>query len=253
VKEIMALASVVYDHPTRLAQALQDVSTERGPRLSRIPYNRFAEPKDQTTWWLSPESDNPAYQWGKIVVTNADVAPNLFVGLYVEKGVGKTAAPAFSGHAKGERMIMRGKWVWHDFSRALGDGAFESEVRSASDQIGTPMLLALDAQVATPTSDWNEERYKLPRDYIRFAIGDRLVLENPAKERDLLESFNKAVSLRDISECISALPQLDWIWIDVYAGYTFAAEPQDGLPAYDTEAVWDAAGKPWRGWLREAR
>lgn len=249
----MPLASVVYDHPTRFAQALQEVSTSAGPRLSRIPYNRFAEPLDQKTWWLSPDSENPAYQWGKIVVTSLDVGPNLFVGLYVEKGIGQAAAPAFSKPKKSQRMIMRDTWIWHDFSRALADGRFEYEVSQASDQTASPMIVALDAQMATPTIDWNEERPRLPRDYIRFVSGDRLVLESPAVERSLLQSFNDATSLKDVSERIAALPELDWIWIDFYAGYTFATDPQEGMSEYDSEAVWAAAGAPWKDWLRLTR
>jgi len=114
---VTSLGSVVYDHPTRFAQALQEVSDKVGPHLFRIPYNRFAEPQDQKTWWLSPDSDNPADQWGKIVVTNLDVGLNLFVGLYIEKGVGKTASAAYSDRSKGERMILRDSWIWHDFTR----------------------------------------------------------------------------------------------------------------------------------------
>ncbi len=171
------------------------------------------------------------------------MGPNLFVGLYVEKGIGQAAAPAFSKLKKSQRMIMRDTWIWHDFSRALADGIFEHQVSQASDQTASPMIVALDAQMATPTIDWNEERPRLPRDYIRF-------VESPAVERSLLQPFNDATSLKDVSERIAALPELDWIWIDFYAGYTFAIDPQEGMSEYDSEAVWAAAGAPWKDWLR---
>jgi hypothetical protein len=71
------------------AADLRDAATAAGAeRLYLLPYNRYDS--DDTEWWLSPEPENPAFKYGKILVARParDRPDDLFVGLAFEKGVG---------------------------------------------------------------------------------------------------------------------------------------------------------------------
>ena len=56
-------------------------------------------------------------------------------------------------------MILRDCWIWHDFFEDLKDGAIEEEVRQIAQRVGSPVLVALDAQTAGLTINRNADRY----------------------------------------------------------------------------------------------
>jgi hypothetical protein len=119
--------------------------------LTALPWNRFGA--DWPTWWLSPSTEVPAYKCGKIVFTRRDSEPgSLFVGLYLEKGVGASAAPAFSDTKRGRSYVMTPDWTWHSVMRALRDGAFGRLVAEAEERAGRPILIGVDASnMGVPT------------------------------------------------------------------------------------------------------
>jgi hypothetical protein len=91
---------------TRSDAAAQLRATARagGIELWALPFSRY-EPED-TTWWLSPDTANPAYAFGKIVVENPSIVDDgaTLIGLHVEKGVGDSAAPIIEETPRGSRL-----------------------------------------------------------------------------------------------------------------------------------------------------
>src|SRR5262245_54586635 len=90
-----------------------------GRKLTHVPFNRF-DKIDESTWWLSPSNEIPAYRHGKIAFTREYFAPEMFIGLYVEKGLNREFADAaFPGKGWG----MDSTWQWHKFWTDLKAGA----------------------------------------------------------------------------------------------------------------------------------
>ena len=110
-----------------------------GPGLSLLPYN--PHDADQTTWWMVPSSENPAYKFGKYVVRRSDrVAGGLLLGLEVEKGVGPGAAPAFSS-PKGRSLVLQPDWLWPEFVSAIRDETFGKAIVAASSSAGVDVAI----------------------------------------------------------------------------------------------------------------
>jgi len=93
------------------ANALAEEAKQTTVELVRLPFNRFDE-VDETTWWLSPRADNPAYKYGKIVCTHRNFEPDMFIGLYVEKGLDPSTITAGLS-AKERRYRMDSTYFSH--------------------------------------------------------------------------------------------------------------------------------------------
>jgi hypothetical protein len=115
-----------------------------------LPYNHF-EP-DNTLWWLVPSAENPAYKFGKVALAPGPLARpgDLLVGLYVEKGIGESAADAFRGTARGRRYTMDRTWLWPSFFEALSSERIAEEATSAETKAGCPLTIAIDAGMQNP-------------------------------------------------------------------------------------------------------
>ena len=69
----------------------EKIAKRYGGILTARPYNRF-EPEN-TTWWLVPTTDWPAYRLPKILISKEKNDENLYhIGLYAEKGHGHVVA-----------------------------------------------------------------------------------------------------------------------------------------------------------------
>lgn len=219
--------------------------------LHALPFNRFAP--EETTWWLSPSSLNPAYRHGKIVFGRRDAKPgDLLVGLYVEKGVGPEAAPAYRDTPRGRRYIMDATWLWDRFLRAVGSGTFDQTARGAAATAGGPLMVVIDAGVLPPpTGERDPHSPDYPRDIVRFKFANGelqfLDADSPA---DLLASLRTAETLPRLAARIAALPQLDWVWINVQAGIRLAATGASPRPVWSATEIWEKACYPWRTWLQ---
>ncbi|OGL16386.1 MAG: hypothetical protein A3K12_06085 [Candidatus Rokubacteria bacterium RIFCSPLOWO2_12_FULL_71_19] len=60
----------------------------------------------------------------------------LFVWLYVEKGVDGSAAEPFLETTRGRRYVMDPTWIWGRFTSALASGDFEQLVGAAEAHAG---------------------------------------------------------------------------------------------------------------------
>jgi hypothetical protein len=219
--------------------------------LHALPFNRFH--REDTTWWLSPSPENPAYRHGKIVLTRRDAAPGaLFVGLYIEKGVGPAAAPAYRDTAKGRRYVMDPTWLWDRLVGALGSGNFEQTATAAVARAASPLTIVVDASLVPPPAGDDVHSPSLPRDVVRLAFSDgELRFLDADTPGGLLKSLVTAETLPALAARIGTLPQLDWLWIDFQAGLRLV--PAGGSrrsSAWSAAELWERACRPWRAWLQ---
>lgn len=219
--------------------------------LHALPFNRFH--REDTTWWLSSSPENPAYRHGKIVLTRRDAAPGaLFVGLYIEKGVGPAAAPAYRDTAKGRRYIMDPTWLWDRLLGALGSGDFEQTATAAAARAACSLTIVVDAALVPPPAGDEVHSSSLPRDVVRLAFSDgELRLLDADTPGGLLKSLVNAETLPALAARIAALPQLDWLWIDFQAGLRLMPGGSSRRSSvWSAAELWERACLPWRAWLQ---
>jgi hypothetical protein len=219
--------------------------------LTALPYSRF-DP-DVSTWWLSPSTENPAYKYGKIIFTLRDATPaNMLVELYMEKGIGSTAAEPYKPSPKGRRYVMDQSWTWHPFLKALGSGAIEPLMGQIEAECGRPITVAMDGVNVTPPSDDGKEVHNLPRDVVRWEwSGGALGLLDEHLKEGVLKGIGKAKTLPELAASIAKLNNLDWVWIDFHVGFRFStasAVPQ--RKSWGPDEVWKKVCSPWRSWLK---
>jgi hypothetical protein len=220
--------------------------------LVPLPFNRY-EP-EATQWWLSPSTDNPAYKHGKIVFEQRQPARlgHLFVGLYVEKGVGPTAAEMFRTPAHSRRSIMDESWVWHGFLEDLAGTAFRDAAEEAIAKARHPLTIAVEAMYVEPPSedrDIHAHGYDAAWSVFRLD-GDGLAFDREnSTPKQLLGDVPACRQLPQLAEAIQAGEQLDWMWVDFLVGFRFMRGAA-GESDWDAARLWMAAGSPWLKWLR---
>jgi hypothetical protein len=237
------------DDATRRLQAAAHAAGVSG--LHRLPFNRYAA--DGSVWWLSPSSENPAFKYGKLIVSG-DVAADpsdLFVGFYVERGVGQTAAPMFADTARGRRLIMDGTWSWHrTFRPALRTGRFEAAASSAEQAAGQPLLVAVDGGAVMPPSTLGDDRVPLGTvDIVRYTYsGGALVLLDYREGEGRLAGLRTATTLGGLGSLMDQVPESDWTWIDFHIGLRLDKATR-GSASWSADELWRRAGAPWDQWL----
>lgn len=211
-------------------------------KLVRLPFNRF-DKLDETTWWLSPPPEIPAYKYGKIVCTTASFEPELFIGLYVEKGLG--GQPARSGWAtspKERRYLMDATWLWHDFVEGLKSGEIGRLTNIVEELCNRPVIVAVDGGTVTG-DDW---------DFVSFIHTNGSLQVNPGSTgQKKLSPLSAADSLPDLASLIeTTLSGLDWVWIDFHIGLLFSTDTGDDTKSWDAGTIWTKVCAPWASWLR---
>lgn len=244
-------AEFAFGSEREAAAKINAAAKAAGVKMYPLPYSRF-DP-DKTTWWLSPDSANPAYAFGKIVVEGPTIVHDgaKIIGLHIEKGVGNSAAPVFEENARGRRLIMGRDWVWHPFLRALRSGEFDASMRDAEAAAGgLPLVVEVVASMQYPPKlDDAEDRPVDPdavdRIRYRWSAGSlELVQRQTARALKVLEDTE---TMPSIGEKIAGINDLDWTWVEVVVGVPFHPAASGGLSPTE---VWDRVCKPWMRWLR---
>jgi hypothetical protein len=224
--------------------------------LYLVPFNRY-DPED-TYWWLSPEPDNPAFKYGKIVLAGGDgAAPgDLYVGLVFEKGIGLTAAELFAQSARGRRWLVDRTWAWErTLLPMLRSGSFADASIAAESAAGLPLTVFIDAAYAQPPRDWDDASdvhgMEWPRDVVRFdCSGAMLTLIDAVLPADLLGAMAEAGTFSEIATVLADMPKVDWTWIDFHIGLRLARTAAPDAAGWSAQDVWHRACAPWARMIR---
>lgn len=222
--------------------------------LRLLPFNRF-EPSE-SYWWFSPTAENPAFRYGKIAFAGGPAAApgDLFVGLYLEKGIGPTAAPMFQETGKGRRWVMDGTWRWQSgFYQALRSGRLGEDADSVVLAAGLPITIVLDAGNPVPPTaiGSDESRPIMDVDVVRFLYRDGTLTTLDAElPLGLLSRVAESTTIPELGAWLGAIPKPDWVWIDFHAGVRFARGDTSSEASWSPEDVWSKACVPWLGWVQ---
>ena len=231
------------------AAKLRQAALAAGEKLYPLPYSRF-DP-ERTTWWLSPDTTNPAFARGKIVVEHPTIVDNgaTLIGLDMEKGVGETAAEFFQSGARDRHQIMDRTWTWHPFLRALRSGELDGTMRDAAETAEhLPLVVEVAAAPALARGGGDEHPLDLgAADRIRYQWTDGALTTLAARTPTKLDGFGTGETLTSLGERIAQIADLDWTWVEILIGVPFQAVEAGGLPATE---VWRRVCAPWMGWVR---
>ncbi len=231
------------------AAKLRQAALAAGEKLYPLPYSRF-DP-ERTTWWLSPDTTNPAFARGKIVVEHPTIADDgaTLIGLHMEKGVGETAAEFFQIGARDRHQIMDRTWTWHPFVRALRSGELDGTMRNAAKAAEhLPLVVEVAAAPALPKGGGDEHPLDLgAADRIRYQWTDGALTTLAARTPTKLAGFSSVETLTSLGDRIAQIGALDWTWVEVLIGVTFRSIGSGGLGPSE---VWRRVCAPWMGWVR---
>jgi hypothetical protein len=242
----------VREAATELRQAAASASADP---LHPLPFNRYA-PED-TEWWLSPVSDNPAYKHAKIALAaspNADPG-DLFVGLSFEKGVGQTAAEFFDLTARGRRRVADRTWAWErKLIPALRSGEFREAAAAAQATAGVPLTVFMAAIYMQPSRGWDDQgdvrAMGWPSDVVRLEYsGESLTLIDESITADLLSSAVSARSFADVAAALDGMPKADWAWVDFAIGIRMSQAVRPDPTDWSAADIWRRVCEPWAGWI----
>ena len=242
----------VREATTALGQAAASAGADA---LHPLPFNRYA-PED-TDWWLSPASDNPAYKHAKIALTaGQSAAPgDLFVGLSFEKGIGPSAAEFFDLTPRGRRRVADRTWDWERrLLPSLRSGTFAEAAAAAHATAGVPLTFFMAAIYMQPSRGWDDQAdvrsMDWPSDVVRLEYsGGSLTLIDESITADLLGSAVSARSFTDVLAALDGMPQADWAWVDLAIGVRMSQAVRPDPADWSAGDIWRRVCEPWAGWI----
>lgn len=246
--------SLPYENARDLTYAVKDETADL--KMTAFPYNRFRP--QQSDWWLSPQSENPAYRHGKFVF-DPDIdaeTPQVFVGVHIERGFGQAVAEV-SASARDRRQVMEPDWFWHQFSDHMASGTAQQVLAGIAEQVDEPVTATFHAAFwSDPTSDFDPYSGSEDggSDTACFTVdGDQLRLAADASKTPLglLDDVMACDRLDQVAKRLAVLPNTDWVWIGAYLGIQCglgASAP--GAVAWDAATLWERVLKSFWPWFR---
>lgn len=209
--------------PIKNTMGLKEKIAKRyGGILTARPYNRF-EPEN-TTWWLVPTTDWPAYRLPKILISKEKNDENLYhIGLYAEKGHGHVVAE-IDNSKKIKSLIMDKLWFWNKFCEEIKDN--NSKLNKMLEKMSDYKMYA-DIKLSYINynrAESTETGVPLP-DFkageVKFLISGRnieLIFNKPNPENQditkLIETISKCKNLSEVVDCINNFDKIAWAWCD---------------------------------------
>ena len=242
----------VREAATELRQAAASAGSDA---LHPLPFNRY-DP-DDTDWWLSPASDNPAYKYAKTVLTaGQSAAPgDLFVGLSFEKGVGPSAAEFFDLNARGRRRVADRTWAWERrLLPSLRSGTFAETAAVAQAKAGVPLTVFMAAIYMQPSRGWDDQgdvrAMGWDSDVVRLEYsGESLTLIDESITADLLGMAVSVRSFADVLAALDGMPKADWAWVDFAIGIRMSQAVRPEPTDWSAADIWRRVCEPWAGWI----
>lgn len=184
--------------------------------LHALPYNRFN--RNNTVWWLSPGSAIPAYRFPKFAVLppEAEMPDQLFVGIYIEKGVSEAYAKTV-GYTK--PLILRPDWAWHGLLADMERGdKLARSIAQVRNNAGRDLELRLYASMQIKDV---AEGLAPKGEQLVFDVADGLIPRQSSTPVQLLSSLAKCSSLAEFALGLNNLEKSGFIWIDLVLGVPF--------------------------------
>jgi hypothetical protein len=212
------------------------------------PYNRWKWDESQT-WWVVPAPDQLAFRYSKIIVSSSPRLADseaLFVGLYVEKGIG--AALAAAGYYP-EEWVIRPTWRWHDIMGDLLAGAFAPAIADAARLLGVPVEIRIDAHVPVVRA-----AIQPPHDELAYRSVDGTVIDSLCEpildtEPRFLRGAAQAQRLSQLAASLLNIPDSDTAWINFHIGVSLEKSGRSDVSALDAEQLSDKLLDPLAAWL----
>lgn len=242
---------VGYENARHAAYAVLEELKGRGfEKISARPWNKF-DP-DNTSWWVVPSTEWPAYKHGKLFFSpNRAPENSLFCGLHVEKGIDAKVESAYSSF-QGKRLIMKDDWCWLDFIKGLQNTTISRVISEVSEMLVSSLLLRIEAGFVADPQSFDPHATRFDWDLLIFETsGTSLELIDSKTPANLLIELKKSLSLRRLADDIPEIPQIGWVWIDFFIGNIFEIRT-DSLDQdlWDASRIWREILSNWESFFR---
>lgn len=190
-------------------------SSKDHKRLYALPFNRY-KPED-SIWWLSSSSENPAYKYGKFGFSPYNKT-EVLIGLYVEKGLGADYC-SIDGSKAALRMVMDKDWLWHDFLKDMAGNKVVSVLNEIYKRTNNSTEIHVWGGYASPGFEPEQPRYNW--DNFEF------IWEHDKQDVSSIKSVHDGNVLGNLENCpnlyalfkeLSRFTDNSFVWIDLFIG-----------------------------------
>ena len=239
--------------PRQLSYELLSVCDEDPVKLHARPWN-YHDP-DTSLWWLVPTAEWPAYQHGKLICDwRHDEDGNLLCGIYVEKGLGSEARPAYRT-TKAKNLFMDSSWRWESFVAALASGKFAADVAGMDRNQATNWEIRIDCGAVPDKDDFDPHSsgYRDAWSWYRWSWtpgNEDLQSISVNDPQRIASTLKKAGTIADLATLLNTIPRDPWLWMDVTIGLPLSRN-SDGTTFEFRSAhqLWNWHLRPLATWL----
>jgi hypothetical protein len=225
------------------ARQISFVWKSKGSSAHARPYNRY-QADEGKTWWSIPSAQWPAFSLGKFIASTEDYLSQpgqIFIGLYLEHGLGYKAGGNYP-----DDWFMDSDWTWHRFVSDLKAGSLREPISHAAKGIGQPISLIITAHVPA-----YKGKIHPPCDLVHYKTidGSKLLLSDKAiPTRKFLIKCDSCNSVKKLAAQLDLIPDSEWVWIDLYIGYSFSCGSPADQSSLTAVQLWDKLLKFFVAW-----
>lgn len=231
----------IFNNSRTLVKEIQYIA---GLDLFTNSYDRYHP--NNTTWWLIPSKEFPAFKYGKLFFKMTE--RGMFCGYHIEKGINTEDDLRYSS------FQMNSEWRWNKFMANLrtNDEKLVSALKKfASNELKSHILISAELTSASG-------KEKLEPALIEFEIDSYLNLHRQKMDVSKLQEkiasyfiseFQDEMSISKFASAISNydMPGFDELWINVYFG-VYIPPNQEDMTAVK---LWKDYLENWEPWLQK--
>jgi len=239
--------------PRQLCYDILSVADQDPVKLHARPWH-FHDP-DASLWWLVPTADWPAYEHGKLICDwRYEDFGDLVCGIYVEKGLGSEARPAYRT-ARAKSFFMDSSWRWNSFVADLASGRFAADVAGLEANRFANWEIRIDCGAVPDKDDFDPHSGGYRDAWSRYrwswAPGKKelqpISVDDP---RRIASTLKKAESIADLGTLLNAIPREPWLWIDVMIGLPLAKNADGTTSDFrSVQQLWNWHLRPLATWF----
>ncbi len=238
----------LFRNPREICYAIEKVCEPEIGQLTSRPWNMH-DP-DNSTWWIVPSSEWPAYKHGKFHFAWGDKERRtLFIGIYFEKGLDPSVSLVYSC-ARGLRNIMENDWTWFRLIRDLENNRIPQAVKSVASNLPIPLELTIDGGYVSDPCDFDSHAPKFSWDKYFFEWDNtsvRFDLKRASAEADLLGELKQFSRFEELPVILRNFNTNRWLWVNLHFGIRLQLHRDD--LQNENFATWDASDC-WANLLR---